>query len=103
MTPNLSVGCSIGLGLDVDDIWKPYISPAIAWKNNNITFGILLQTMNNLRPAISYSNNYWSFAVEYYDILDRHKVRRLRLGQEFRYKSNVFLRCGAEITANKVI
>jgi len=102
LTPSFSVGCSFGLGLDIDDIWKPYISPAIVWKNDNIIFGILLQTMSNLRPAVSYSTENFILASEFYDVLSYHKSRRLRLGCEYQFY-NLFIRYGTEFTDSDII
>lgn len=103
---NFSIGCSFGIAHSfLDDTWLPYISPAIAWKSNNsnnITFGVLLQTMTNLRPALSFSTTNFLLVAEYYDLLNYYDVRRLRLGVECRYQ-NLFLRCGSEITSKDVI
>jgi len=103
VTHDFAIGCSLGFGYSYPDAeWLPYISPAIAWRSGNITFGVLLQTMTNLRPAVCYQKNNLVLAAEYYDILDYYKARRLRLGCE--YKWNIlYIRFGSELANTELI
>lgn len=103
VTPNFAVGCSLGLAYSyLDAKWLPYMSPAVAWKTDNMIVGVLLQAMVNLRPAISYRYKNLVLSAEYYDIIDYYLSRRLRLGAEYHYQ-NLFLRCGAEFTKTETI
>jgi hypothetical protein len=63
-------------------------------KYGSISCGLLAQDLGNIRPGLSYSNNFLVAAVEYYDMFDVLDMRCWRFGIELNPVSPLSLRFG---------
>lgn len=61
--------------------------------NPNLSFGVLLQGMCNLRPGVCYKNERLLISIEYYDLLDVYELQNFHAGVEI-YLLDLTLRIG---------
>ena len=87
LNQNLAVGFNVGWA-EYNNCYPPYNGPtadvSYLYRVNGFSFGVLSQSLGNIRPEIAYSTEFVTLSAGIYDLLNVYSSRDFHVGVEIR-------------------